>query len=142
LTAYSASIKPFQRTRNGRGAWLALVSQYAGEAKWRAKLKIAEELLLNRKWKGQDNFPLERFVAQHRSAFVSMTECAEHVQHQLPHEITRVTYILDGIECHHAPLQAAMANVRLDNGPKLPLDPVAVKRSIQQSKGGANISDN
>jgi len=28
-TGYAASIKPFQRLKNGRGAWLALVAQYA-----------------------------------------------------------------------------------------------------------------
>jgi hypothetical protein len=33
-TSYAASIKPFQRTRNGRDAWHA--SQYAGKDKWEA----------------------------------------------------------------------------------------------------------
>jgi hypothetical protein len=32
-TSYAASIKPFQRTKNGRAAWLALSSQYAGKDK-------------------------------------------------------------------------------------------------------------
>jgi hypothetical protein len=154
-TSYAPSIKPYQRTRDGRGAWLAILRQFAGEAKWRAEIKIAEELLLNRKWKGQDNFPFEKFVSQHRAAYVSMQECAEHVPHQLPHEITRVTYLLNAIESHHAPLQAAMANVRLDDGVNgkmndfelassylLPHDPVAAKRSVQ-TRGGrqANVSD-
>ena len=109
---------------------------------------MAKELLLNRKWKGQDSFPLEKFVAQHRSAFVLMQECAEHVQHQLPHKITWVTYLLNAIKSHHAPLQAAMANVCLDDGKQgkmndfelassylLPHDPVAAKRQTQQKRG-------
>jgi hypothetical protein len=32
-TSYAASIKPYQRTKNGRGAWLALSNQYAGRDK-------------------------------------------------------------------------------------------------------------
>jgi len=33
-TSYAASIKPYQRAKNGRGAWTAMISQYAGEDKW------------------------------------------------------------------------------------------------------------
>jgi flagellar hook-basal body complex protein FliE len=140
-TSYTASIKPFQRRKDGRGAWKAIVDQYAGEDKWRAELKKQDDLLHTRKWKGNSNFSLERFVASHRNAHVSMTQCAQHVDFQLPNELTRVTYLLDAIECNDAPLQAAMALVRNDTGPEgkmnsfedtasflLPHDPVAKKR--------------
>jgi hypothetical protein len=33
-TSYAASIKPFQRTKIDRDAWLALSNQYAGKDKW------------------------------------------------------------------------------------------------------------
>ena len=153
-TSFAASIKPFQRTKNGRGAWFALVQQYAGEDKWRAELKNQDELIHTRKWKGQTNFSLEKFVAQHRNAFVSMSQCADHVAFQLPNELTRVTYLLDAIECNNAPLQAAMALVRNDNGPTgklndfeatasflLPHDPVAKKRTSTGKRPAAEISD-
>lgn len=71
-----------------------------------------------------------------------MTQCATHVNYQLPNENTRVTYLLDAIDCADAPLQAAMALVRNDTEPHgkmndfeataafiLPHDPVAKKRS-------------
>ena len=35
-TSYAASIKTFQRGKDGRGAWIALTSQYAGKDKWEA----------------------------------------------------------------------------------------------------------
>ena len=57
-TSYAASLKPFQRSRNGRGAWLALLNQYAGRDKWEAEIKRAEQILHTRKWKGQSNFTL------------------------------------------------------------------------------------
>ena len=78
-TAYASSIKPFQRRIDGRGAWNDIIAQYAVEDKWRAKLKIQDDLLHSRKWKGQSNYTLKRFVAQHRNAFISMNQCAEHV---------------------------------------------------------------
>jgi hypothetical protein len=146
-TSYAASIKPFQRLKDGRGAWLALLNQYAGPDKWLAEIKRSEELLHNRQWTGQSNFSLEKFIAQHRNAFVSMTQCAEHVPHQLPIERTRVTYLLDAIKCSNASLQAKMALVQSDDAPNgkmndfeatasflLPACPVARKRTLSGTK--------
>ena len=81
---YTASIKSFQRAKQGREAWLAITVQYAGKDKWAAEIKQQEQLLHTRVWKGQSNFSLEKFIAQHRNAFVSMQACAEHIQYQLP----------------------------------------------------------
>jgi hypothetical protein len=47
-TAYAASIKPFLRRKDGRGAWLALLGQYAGNDKWEAEIKIQEAVLHTR----------------------------------------------------------------------------------------------
>lgn len=152
-TTYAASIKPFQRGKDGRGAWFALINQYAGVDKWEAEIKRQEQLLHTRRWKGQSNFSLEGFVSQHRNAFVSMQACAEHVQYQLPNEHSRVGFILDAIECSDAGLQAAMASVRTDNGATgkrnnfeaavahmIPYDPVAKKRTDTSKKGRASLA--
>ena len=85
-TSYAPSIKPFQRKKDGRGAVLSVTSQYAGMDKWEAELKRQDEFLHNRKWKGNNSFTLKRFVAQHRNALVSMTQCAQYVEFQLPNE--------------------------------------------------------
>jgi hypothetical protein len=74
---YAASMKPFQRTKHGRDAWLALVRR------------------------GKAIF-LEYYVAHHRSVDIDMTLCADQVQYQFPNERTRVAYIFDGIPCDDA----------------------------------------
>ena len=150
-TVYAASIKPFQRGKDGRGAWLALTNQYAGKDKWEAELKKQDDLLHTRIWKGQSNFPLEGFIGQHRNAFVSMQQCAAHVEYQLPNSHTRVGYLLEGIQCSDAGLQAAMASIRTDDGPTgmrndfereaahlLPYDPVAKRRATATNKRGSS----
>ena len=150
-TQFSASIKPFSRTKNGRDAWNAIVNQYAGKDKWNAELKRQNELLMNRKWKGNTNFTLDRFISQHRNAFVSLSQCALHVDFQLPNQLTRVTSLLDAIECDYAPLQAAMALIRNDTGPDgkmndfenaatslLPHDPVLKRRNDATSNKRPN----
>jgi hypothetical protein len=116
-TPYAASIKPFQRAKDGRGAFQALTNQYAGQDKWEHELKKQDDLLHTREWKGQSNYTLERFIQQHRTAFVSMQSCAQYVEYQLPTEHTRVGYLLAGIQCNDAGLQAAMASVKLDTAP-------------------------
>jgi hypothetical protein len=154
-TSYAASIKPFQRAKDGRAAWLALSHQYAGDDKWEQELKKQDDLLHMRIWRGQSNFTLERFVQQHRNAFVSMQSCAEHIEYQLPTEHTRVAYLLTGIQCNDAGLQAAMASVKIDTGPNgkrgdfegasshlLPYDHVARKRhDATQKRWSAEILD-
>jgi hypothetical protein len=152
-TSYAASIKPFQRTKNGRQAWLALSNQFAGNDKWEAEIKKHEQLLHTRTWKGQTNFTLERFIAQHRNAFVSMQAAAEHVTYQLPNERSRVGFLLDAILSSDAGLQAAMASIKTDQTPTglrndfeaaathlLPYDPVLKKRS-DQAGGKRNSAD-
>ena len=104
-----------------------------------------DNLLNTRKWKGQSNFPLERFIQQHRNAYVSMHACTQHVNYQLPNEHSRVGYVLDDIENTHPPLLATMANIEEDIGTDaapgkcdnfensdaylLPKDPVIKRRS-------------
>ena len=146
-TPYADSIKPFQRQKNGRDAFLALTGQYAGQDKWETEIKKMDNLLHTRRWKGQSNFPLEKFIQQHRNAFVSMRACQEHVEYQLPTEHTRVTYLLDAIESSHPPLLAAMANIEDDsdtNGKRnnfelavaylIPKDPVVKRRTAEGTK--------
>ena len=153
-TQYAASLKPYQRTKNGREAMKAFISQFAGEDKWDAELKRMQEVVHTRVWKGNGSFTLEKHIAQHRNAYVSMTQCAEHVSFQLPNERTRVTYLVDSIQNSDPGLQAALAQVRADKAANglsnvfekaathlQPYDPVAKKRNSSNKRGLADISD-
>ena len=153
-TSYAASIKPFQRTKNGQGALLALTNQYTGNDKWEAEIHKQDDLLHTRVWKGQSDFPLEGFIAQHCNAFVSMQQCAEHITYQLSNELTRVGYLLERIQCSDPGLQAAMASMRMDDGVNgmrsdfekaaahlLPYGPVARKQTAGTKRPAANILD-
>ena len=155
-TSYAASIKPFQRKKDGRAAWLALSSQYAGKDKWEAEINRHEQFLHTRLWKGQSNFTLDKFIAQHRNAFVSMQAASEHVTYQLPNEHSRVGFLLTAIHCGDAGLQAAMASIKTDQSATgmrndfeasashlLPYDPVQKKRTDRTGgkRDSADISD-
>jgi hypothetical protein len=152
-TAYAASIKPFQRDRNGRGALEALLTQFAGTDKWDAEIKKQEILLHTRVWKGQSNYGLEKHCAAHRHAYVQLQAASEHIQYQLPNEHSRVGYLIDSIQNNDPGLQAGLANVRSDKAPGgmrgdfeamvahiLPYCPVSKKRTAGSKRGHADIS--
>lgn len=82
-TVYSPTIKPFARGKNGRAAWLALLSSHAGQDKWEKMQKDCVKFLMNTKWNGR-TYSLEKFTGQHRSKFISLQECQLHVNFQLP----------------------------------------------------------
>ena len=155
-TPYAATIKPFEATKDGRGAYDALLKQHAGDDKWQTELKLQETLMKTRKWKGNSNFSLERFIEQHRAAFISMQQCSNHIPYQLPNEQTRVRHLMEGIESNDAELQAALAAIKLDTqGPGaksnnfenavaflLPTCPVAKKRTKYNSSNRSTYSAN
>ena len=114
-TMYAASIKPYQRTKNGQGAWIALASQYTGQDKFEAEIKSAEDVFHNRTWNSNGTFTLERFIGLHRVAYVNLQAVAVNVTYQLPTEYTRVGYLLKPLEKTSDPgLQAAIACVKND----------------------------
>lgn len=122
-TQYAASIKTFQRGKDGRAAFEALKKQYAGVDKWESTLKQMDTLLHTRKWRGQNQYTLEKFCQHHRNAYVQMQSCSAHVEYQLPNEHTRVGYLLDAIENTDAKLLAAIANINDDKGDGTPANP-------------------
>jgi hypothetical protein len=146
-TMFAASIKPFQRMKDGRGAYAAIITQFAGEDKWENEIKTKEAILHQTQWKGQSNYSLERH-------YVSLVACAEHVDYQLPNEHSRVGYLLESVQNNDPGLQAAMANVRCSKGVEgmrsnfegtvaniLPYCPVAKKRISGSKRGPGEISE-
>jgi len=126
---------------------LAIKNQFAGKDKWLSELKKQEDMMHQGIWKGTNIISLEKFVGYHRHAYISMERCADYIDYQLPNQRTRVTYLLQAIQCNDAPLQAAMALVRADEQGKmndfeataaylLQYDPVAKKRAASGKKRG------
>ena len=52
-TIFAATIKPCAHRKDGRSAWLALVSSHAGEDEWEKLHKEKLAFLMNAKWNGK-----------------------------------------------------------------------------------------
>lgn len=149
-TSVESTIKSFSRKKDGRGAYLALISNHAGETKYRAILKARMNLLQNIRWNGR-SYPLEQHVSNHRSAVDDLKDCALHIQAAVPNTPQRVEYLLESISCQDSSLQAAMGNVRADtNGMRsdfeaasnhlIEVDPYKRIRHSSHKSNIANIS--
>ena len=67
-TEYASSLKPFQKTKDGRRALEALATQYTGKDKWKLILADQQQFLHNRKWKATGQYTLDKFCSAHREA--------------------------------------------------------------------------
>ena len=150
-TVYSSTVKPHARGKNGRAAWLSMVSSHAGQDKWEQMQKDKMKFIMNTKWNGR-TYSLEKFTGIHRTAYVQLEEASSHVNFQLPTEHTRVGYLIDNIQNNDPDLRAALASIRINTNNMredfeaavtflLPVCPYAKHRSSNSEKRGAHIGD-
>ena len=112
-SSYISTVKTFDRRKDGRGAWRALIQAHISEDKWESICKENSKWLITSKWNGK-KFALESFIGMHRTKHEQMREASVNIQFQLPNEHTRVGYLLDAIETDSPQLHAAMAKVDSD----------------------------
>ena len=149
-TVYASTVKPFTRRKDGRSAWMSMLSSHAGVDKWEQLFKERSKFLMNTKWNGR-NYSLEKFTGMHRSSFVQLQEASSHVNSQLPTEHTRVGYLIDNLHNTDPDLRAAIGSIRLNTNNMrdsfedavaclLPVDPYIKSRRSNDSNV-ARISD-
>ena len=147
----SATIAPYKRKEDGRGAFLAIKSQHAGKAVWDRVVREANSRLQTQTWSGLTSTTLLQHTALQRRAFIQLTEADEvGVPTEIPGPRQRVTYLLDSLKTDNPKMLAGVAAVEQDEHGKrvrfedtvtylLPFDPVAAKAS--KAKGlGVNVS--
>ena len=152
-TVYHPTILKFQKTKNGRSAYFALINAHAGDDKWNAEIERCEDLLHNFEWKGENNFSLEKHIQNHRNAAITLEAAAEHITYQVPNEYMLIGYLLNSIKSHDPELHAAMTEIKADKDPNgkrfkmdkaieelQPADPGARKRKDTKRSHFADVS--
>ena len=146
----SATIAPFRRTHDGRGAYLAILTQHAGKSVWDRVVRDAMSVLQTRTWSGTTSVTLLQHTSMQRKAFIQLSEAGEHVPTELPNDRTRVSYLLDSLKTDNPKMLAGTAAIEQDELGKrvhfektvtflLPFDPVVAKNA--KAKGlGVNVS--
>ncbi len=97
---------------------MALQSQHAGKAIYDQLVKDAENILKNRMWSGTTLVTLSQHMGLHHKAYITLTECAEHIPVEIPNDRSRVTYLLDSFKTIDPSVLAAMAAECQDDADK------------------------
>ena len=114
-TASMASITRYQRRRNGRDAFKALVTHNLGTNKWEDLVENAEIMLNQRKWNGRNaRYPLKIHIARHREAHNDMVRAAEHIPYSPPNGTTRVRHLMNSIESNDPIICSCKTTIQAD----------------------------
>ena len=97
-TTFEASIKTFQRTGNGRGAYEELIYQHSGKEKWIKILHDANNYVNGQKWDGTTRYLLQSHIDKCRECYLDIENASEHITEQIPNSRTRVQSLLDSVE--------------------------------------------
>jgi hypothetical protein len=95
-----------------------LQSQHAGKAIYDQLVKEAENVLKNRQWSGTTSATLFQHMGLHWKAFITLSECAEHIPIDVPNDHPYVTYLLDKFTTIDPSVLAAIAVVHQDDANK------------------------
>ena len=114
-TSAMASITQYQRRRNGREAYMDLVTHYMGSAKWEKTVESAEKLLatriLNRK---NSRYPLRIHIARHREAYNDLMRALQQITYAPPNEASRVRYLLTSIQSSDPTICSGKTTIQAD----------------------------
>lgn len=118
-TSALASITRHQRSRNGREAYLDLVTHNLGSAKWEKTVEAAEQVLSSRIWNGKNSrYPLKVHIARHREAYNDLVRASHQITYTPPNETSRVRYLLTSIQTSDPTLCSAKTTIQADPAKK------------------------
>lgn len=110
-----ASITRHQRSRDGRQAYLDLVTHNLGSAKWEKTVEAAEQVLSSRVWNGKNSrYPLKVHIARHREAYNDLVRASHQITYVPPNETSRVCYLLTSIQTSNPTLCSAKTTIQAD----------------------------
>ena len=110
-TSVESTINSFSRRKDGRGAFLAIIVNHAGDVKYRSIAKKRQNLLQTIKWTG-NSYALDTNVSNHRQAYDDLRECSTHITVPVPSDPQRVEYLIDIITSKDSTLQDSIVLVR------------------------------
>lgn len=110
-----SSIRPHQKRGDGRAALAAVVLHNMGNTKWDDMVEKAMAKITKAVWNGRNaRYSLIKHIGDHRAAFNDIVKAADNIEYAVMNERTRVTYLLDSIQCNHQQLVAAKTAILSD----------------------------
>ena len=112
-TSHETSVKTYQRSRDGGGAYLALCQHNLGSSKWEKIFEDAETYVTKREWNGKNpRFNLKSHINKHRVADNEMVRAKQFIDVDTPNGYTRVTRLLKSITSRDPAIIAAKTHIQ------------------------------
>ena len=118
-TSAMTSITRHQRRRDGRSAYLDLITHNMGSAKWEKTVEIAEGFLSTRVWNGRNaRYPLRVHISRHREAHNVLVRASFQINYTPPNDASRVRYLLNSIQTADPTICSAKTAIQADSTKK------------------------
>lgn len=128
-SAYVGAISKFRKHGDGRGAYLAITSQYGGKDRWYLVKEKALSDLRDSTWNGTGTVTVSSFILKHRNAFTDLESCKDHVDVEVPTDRGRVEYLLKAVSgCSDMTFKAMVAQIEASDG-----DPAGAYSSFERT---------
>jgi len=108
------AIAPFHCTHDGRGAYLAILTQHTGKSVWDRVVRDSMLVLQTRTWSGTTSVMLLQYTSMQCKGFIQLSEAGEHVPTELPNDRTCVSYLLDLLKTDNPKMLAGTAAIEQD----------------------------
>ncbi len=94
-TSDESTVKMFVRTKGGHAAYLAVINNHAGDAKYHTIILKRTNFVSQTKWNGRSH-PFENCVSNHCVAYDDLTECSNQLTGVVvPNDAQRVKFLLN-----------------------------------------------
>ena len=114
-TSHESSVKPFQRSRDGRGVYLALCQHNLGSSKWDKIIEAAENYVLRKEWNGKNlRYSLKQHISNYRDAQNEMVRASQFHEYEVPNGHTRVGRLLRSITTTESSTVSAKTHIQGD----------------------------
>lgn len=112
-SSHESSVKTYQRSRNGRAAYLALCQHNLESSKWERIFKDAETYVMKREWNGKNaRFTLKSHINKHRVADNEMVRAKQFIDVDTPNGYTRVGRLIKSITSNDPAIVSAITHIQ------------------------------
>ena len=151
-TILEGTISSFEVAHDGRRAWMALVSQHAGETKWKLMIKVAEDKLASTIFTGTNpNYTFEKHANFLRQMMSNMEKAVKHVPYQLYNDVTKCSKIFASVaQCNDPIFLSSVAECKKDPAKNTNFEamlaflvqfcPVANNKRLNKKRPAAHVS--
>ncbi len=146
-TKFASILTEYEKTKDGRAVWLALMKYHGGEERWEKSYTTLNKALSSPPWKSSADVTLETRIGLFKLIFDRMELACEYTSHTPFTEREKVPKLLDSLDNNDADLKASIAQICADLpglgsdfqaccSLLIPVDPVEAKITKSGSKRG------